>query len=192
MLSDTVGFVRDLPTNLIASFRATLEEATHADVLLIVLDVADRAARLQYQTVIQTLDDLFKEVEDREKRDGMTWHRPELILMLNKVDRLKDNTEVLAWTHESPGAIAINATQASHPGLETLRQRIRSAAQGRVEHLKITVPLSDGKTIHVIENRGQVIARDYDGSAVTLEVRIGRRQLDQLRSAGARMEISPA
>lgn len=68
MLSDTVGFVRDLPHHLIASFRATLEEATHADVLLIVLDVSDPAAELQYQTVISTLDELEAEVLSDERR----------------------------------------------------------------------------------------------------------------------------
>lgn len=68
MLSDTVGFVRNLPHHLIASFRATLEEATHADVLLIVLDVSDPAAELQYDTVMGTLDELEAEVGEAEDR----------------------------------------------------------------------------------------------------------------------------
>jgi GTPase len=192
MLSDTVGFVRDLPTNLIASFRATLEEATHADVLLIVLDVADRAAQMQYDTVVGTLEELFKDVEERESREGIPWRRPELIVLLNKVDKLADNREILAWTQSVPGSVPISARDIAHPGHETLRQRIKAAAQGNIEHLKITVPLADGKTIHLIENRGQVLARDYDGTTVTLEARIGRRQLDQLRSTGARMTVAPA
>lgn len=68
MLSDTVGFVRDLPHHLIASFRATLEEATHADLLLIVLDVSDPAAELQYETVTGTLNELEAEVGKIEER----------------------------------------------------------------------------------------------------------------------------
>ncbi|MBX3386245.1 MAG: GTPase HflX [Phycisphaeraceae bacterium] len=68
MLSDTVGFVRDLPHHLIASFRATLEEATHADVLLIVLDVSDPAAEMQYRTVIDTLDELEADVLRDERK----------------------------------------------------------------------------------------------------------------------------
>lgn len=98
MLSDTVGFVRDLPHHLIASFRATLEEATHADLLLVVLDVSDPAADLHYQTVMRTLDDLLADVAARDAREGQAWHRPELILLLNKVDRLRDNRDVLVWT----------------------------------------------------------------------------------------------
>jgi len=191
MLSDTVGFVRDLPTNLIASFRATLEEATHADVLLVVLDVADPAAKLHYDTVIKTLEELFEEVGEREAEEGQAWRRPEVVLLLNKVDRLRDNREVLAWMGQAPGAIAISARDPAHPGHEALRQRIRAGAMGQIEHVRITVPLSDGKTIHTIENRGQVLNRDYDTTSVTLEARIGRRQIDQLRSMGARMTIAP-
>ncbi len=192
MLSDTVGFVRDLPTNLIASFRATLEEATHADVLLIVLDVADPAAGLHHDTVVKTLEELFEEVAQREASEGQAWRRPEVVLLLNKVDRLRDNREVLAWSGRSPGAIAISARDPTNRGLEELRQRVRAAAMGQIEHVRIVVPLSDGKTIHTIENRGQVLSRDYDTTSVTLEARIGRRQLDQLRSMGARMTVTPA
>ncbi|MEO1512099.1 MAG: GTPase HflX, partial [Planctomycetota bacterium] len=68
MLSDTVGFVRELPHHLVASFRATLEEATHADLLLVVLDVSDPAAELHHDTVMRTLDEIFDEVRDVEAR----------------------------------------------------------------------------------------------------------------------------
>ena len=61
MLSDTVGFVRDLPHHLVASFRATLEEAIHADVLLIVVDVSDPLAHFHYEVVCETLDGLEAE-----------------------------------------------------------------------------------------------------------------------------------
>jgi GTPase len=192
MLSDTVGFVRDLPHNLIASFRATLEEATHADVLLIVLDVSDPAAQLHYATVNSTLQDLFKDVREREQREGREWTEPERIVLLNKVDRLRDNREVLIWQQQAPGSIPIEGRDAAHAGHTELKDRVRLAAQGEIEELLITVPLSDGRTIHTIENRGDVLARDYNGSEVQIRARIGRRQLDQLRSAGARMRVEPA
>jgi GTPase len=189
MLSDTVGFVRDLPTNLIASFRATLEEATHADLLLIVLDVADAAAEMQFETVNETLESLFEEVAERERKEGVAWTPPRRVLLLNKIDRLKDNREVLIWKGRVPDAIAISGRDASHPGHTELLERVRAATQGVIEELTITIPLSDSKTIHTIENRSEVLARDYSGDSVTLRTRIGRRQLDQLRSMGARMEL---
>jgi len=126
MLSDTVGFVRDLPHNLVASFRATLEEATHADVLLIVLDVSDPAAELEYATVVKTLDELEEEVREAEKRegnlpeqkelsgDGEGWTPPRRILLLNKADRLKDNRELLVWKQKAPDAIVISALGMQH------------------------------------------------------------------------------
>lgn len=195
MLSDTVGFVRDLPHNLVASFRATLEEATHADLLLLVLDVSDPAAELQYDTVNRTLDGLFAEVESREAREGLGWARPERVLLLNKADRLRDNGALLAWGRRVPGAIPISALPgAPHhaPGVAALTARVRDAVRGQVEDLSITVALADSRTIHTIENRAEVLDRRYDDGTVTLRARIGRRQLDQLRSAGARMEVRPA
>jgi len=119
MLSDTVGFVRDLPHHLIASFRATLEEATHADLLLIVLDASDPAADLHYRTVVQTLDGLEEQVAAIEKREGNLpddhpvtvargkrtggWRPPERLLLLNKADKLTDNRNILVWQRRIPG-----------------------------------------------------------------------------------------
>jgi GTP-binding protein HflX len=187
MLSDTVGFVRDLPTNLIASFRATLEEATHADLLLIVLDVADPAAKLQYETVNNTLEELFSGRCGPRSQGGQSvaGRRNELVL-LNKVDRLPDNRELLIWQQLVPGSIPISGRSTTHAGQTMLRERVAAAARGQIEELRITVPLSDAKTIHIIENRATVLGRDYDGDTVTLHARIGKRQLEQLRSLGSR------
>ena len=193
MLSDTVGFVRDLPHNLIASFKATLEEATHADVLLIILDVADPAAELHFQTVQRTLDDLFKEVA-RAEPDG--WTPPEQIVLLNKADLLTDNHELLIWGQRAPGAIVISSLPDGERlpkiGAAELLERVRSAVIGSEEEFRITVPLSDSRTIHTIENRGQVLERTYSGREVTLRTRLGRRQLELLRSSGARLRVESA
>ena len=119
MLSDTVGFVRDLPHHLVASFRATLEEATHADLLIIVLDVSDPGAEMHYDTVTRTLDELFGEVEAMEsrraeeaRRDGrepVPYEPPERLVVLNKADLLDDNRDVLYWQTRVPGAIPLCA-----------------------------------------------------------------------------------
>ncbi|HHN77154.1 MAG TPA: GTPase HflX, partial [Phycisphaerales bacterium] len=115
MLSDTVGFVRDLPHHLVASFRATLEEATHADLLLVLVDVSDPAADLHFETVNRTLDELFEEVRRAEEKacagepGGADWVPPERVVLLNKADRLADKHELLIWLTRSPGAIAVCA-----------------------------------------------------------------------------------
>ncbi|MDQ7013000.1 MAG: GTPase HflX, partial [Planctomycetota bacterium] len=200
MLSDTVGFVRDLPHHLIASFRATLEEATHADLLLVVVDLADPAAEMHLETVLRTLDEVFEEVARVEKRlgeragGGGDASDPRRVVLLNKVDRLKDNAELLVWQHNHPDAIAISALPGEEEGLllggAALAALVRDAVQGQIRELEITVPLADAKTIHTIENRAEVLDRRYnDDRTVTLTTRIGQRQLDQLRSAGAKMAI---
>jgi GTPase len=202
MLSDTVGFVRDLPHHLIASFRATLEEATHADVLLIMLDVADPAAELEYDTVVRTLDELEEEVRELEERDGNLpeqnldgegWTPPKRILLLNKADRLKDNRNILVWKQKVPDAIVISAIQPPPDGLghQELHDRVLSLAQQGLVEAEVTLPMSDGKTMQRLENRARVIERRYDesGTSVTMHVRIGRRQLDMLRSSARGIQV---
>lgn len=195
MLSDTVGFVRDLPHNLIASFRATLEEATHADLLLVVLDVADPAAELQYRTVLDTLAELFKSTAEREAREGEPWTEPTVVVLLNKADRLADNASLLEWQSRCPGAIAVSSLAGPdgrmRRGQLELEQIVREHARGTASEVRIRVPLSEAKAIHIIENRGEVIDRDYDATHATITARIGRRQLDQLRAGGSRMELLP-
>lgn len=190
MLSDTVGFVRDLPHHLVASFRATLEEATHADLLLVVLDIADPAVELHYETVTSTLDELMRDVQRREPEA----HTPRRLVLLNKADRLGDNRETLIWQQREPDAIALCSVDpkggGSGLGLEELRDRVLEAMRGRIQLVSITVPLADSRTVHVIENRGEVLDRKYEGDVVTLRARIGQRQLDELRARGAQLTIT--
>lgn len=204
MLSDTVGFVRDLPHHLVASFRATLEEATHADLLLIVLDVSDPSAEMHYKTVLSTLDDLFKDLEERSeseqakaKRDGKAmpppYERPRYQVLLNKADLLEDESEILLWQTTAPGALAVCSLPSENDepsaGIEELIERVRSASIGEIHTLDITIPLSDARTIHTIENRTEILDREYEDQSVTLRTKIGSRQLAQLRSAGAKMTV---
>ncbi len=188
MLSDTVGFVRDLPHHLIASFRATLEEAMHADVLLVVLDVSDPSAELQYDTVMSTLDELGKEATAREP----AYRPPERVVLLNKCDRLRDNSEVLAWQSRAPGSIAISATNPDDGGIEQLREAMLGRARGPLEEVVIELPLSAGKQIDRIETQVEVLGREYGLDCVRYHVRIGSRQLAQLRALGGSVAVSAA
>lgn len=195
MLSDTVGFVRDLPHNLIASFKATLEEATHADVLLIVLDVSDPAAALHYDTVTSTLDELIDETKSLEKSLGESYRPPERVLLLNKSDRLKDNREVLVWQRKVPGAIPICAlpSRTGQPlGHAELIERVRASSIGQLQEVTIRLPLTEGRAIHAIETRATVLSREYEENAVRLKARIGSRQLQLLRASGVKMKVENA
>ncbi len=190
MLSDTVGFVRDLPHNLVASFRATLEETTHADLLLLMVDVSDPAADLHYETVTRTLDDLFTETREIEEKEGEAWEEPDRLVILNKIDQLADNAELLVWRQRCPGAVALCARDEHHPGLEDLRSTVLTEARGDVRELDLTLPLADAKAINLLENRAEVLERAYSSDSVTMRVRIGVRMLDQIRTGGAKITVA--
>jgi GTP-binding protein HflX len=189
MLSDTVGFVRDLPPHLVASFKATLDETVHADLLLIVLDVSDPAARLHYETVTETLDELFEREAKAAKRAKEQWRAPERVLLLNKVDKLRDNVETLLWLSEVPGALAISAKGLSDDQREALESRVRRAMQGEIRERLLTLPMSESRAVSTIERRAEVLDRAYENGSVTLRARIGDRQLAELRASGARVEV---
>ncbi|MEM9416168.1 MAG: GTPase HflX [Planctomycetota bacterium] len=171
MLSDTVGFVRNLPHHLVASFKATLEEAVHADLLLIVLDAADPNAKRMLETVYDVLDDIG--AKDNER-----------LLVLNKADKLEDNAELLLLTREHPDAIALSAK--TGVGIDQLVERVRTASRGRTRTLDFTVPHADGKTLNFLENRAVILNRDYGPDHVILKARIGDRQLAMLKSQGTK------
>ncbi len=171
LLSDTVGFIRDLPHHLIASFRSTLEETIYAHVLIIVLDVADPHAEMHLQTVNSTLDEIGATTQPR-------------ILALNKVDRVQDPAVLEKWRERYPDAVPISAVTGQ--GLDELRKVVLGHFLGTVSELEIALPMSDTRSIAFLEKRTEVLDRAYQGGQAVFKVRIGRRQIDQLLSRGGR------
>jgi GTP-binding protein HflX len=177
LLSDTVGFIRDLPHHLVASFRATLEDAIHAHVLLIVLDASDREAPAQLETVREVLDDVGADTQPR-------------LLLLNKVDLLgslrPDERASLRtldeWREREPGAIAISAK--SGAGFDELRATVLAHVAGGVRRRVLSIPLSAARLVDAVEKRCVVHDRAYEGDHVLLTVEIGDRQIEQLLPLG--------
>ncbi|GIW73520.1 MAG: GTPase HflX [Phycisphaerales bacterium] len=188
MLSDTVGFVRDLPHRLIASFRATLEEATHADVLIVVLDVSDPACEMQYHTVMKTLDDL--DAQTARQEDAQAWSPPQRVVVLNKIDRLPDNRQLLVWRQRLPEAIALCALPPGpgqeRPGQRELADRIRALAEGGVHDLTLTIDLANARAIHLLETQAKVLDRRYENGAAIVRAEVSDRLLRTLAALGVR------
>ena len=174
MLSDTVGFVRNLPHHLVASFKATLEEAVHADLLLLVLDVSDPACVQQLAVVKETLADIG------------AGERPSLLL-LNKVDQLEHNADLLVLQKEHPDAISCSAKTGRN--LDTVVEAVRDALHGGTSEMVIRVSIADGKALNFLENGAEVLDRDYDDTHVKMRVRIGANQLDRLKAMGTTAEL---
>jgi len=176
MLSDTVGFIRDLPHHLVASFRSTLEDAIHAHVLLIVLDVADPHALGQWQVVRRTLEEIGATTQPR-------------ILVLNKIDRWRElpiesrerRRSPRQWQAEADRTVATSATTGE--GLDELASLVRELLVGELEECTLSVPLANGKAIDVIERLPEVLERRYEGERGFFRVRLGRRHAERLAAA---------
>jgi GTP-binding protein HflX len=177
LLSDTVGFIRDLPHHLVASFRATLEDAIHAHALLIVLDASDREAPQQLETVREVLDEVGANTQPR-------------FLLLNKIDRIaalpwdeRESIRTLAeWEEREPGAIAISAVTGA--GFDELRDRVLALVAGGVRRRSIRVPIASARLIDAIEKRCTVHERNYGESDVELVAEIGDKQIEALLPMG--------
>lgn len=174
MLSDTVGFIKNLPHHLVASFRATLEESIHSDLLLIVLDISDPEVEVHLRTVNEVLKEIGTDNQER-------------ILLLNKIDNLENNAELLVWRNAHPHSLPISAARGF--GLDQLVDLVRGRQRGPMMEMTVKMPMSDGKSINYLEHRAEILDRQYDADSVTIKFRIGSRQYDQVRAMGAKMEV---
>ncbi len=167
MLSDTVGFIRRLPHHLIASFRSTLEETVHCQLLLIVIDASDPNAMSQFDTVQETLKKIGANEQPR-------------ILVVNKVDRFNDDSEQLVWVSRCPEAVQISAV--TQDGIEVLTNEVHTIFIGPVKEVVISLPTKSSKAIDFIEKRTVVVDREWEDDRSLYKIKIGHRQLEQVLS----------
>jgi len=176
LLSDTVGFVRDLPHHLVASFKSTLEEARHADLLLHVVDAGDPAAEQQIQTVNQVLDEI-----------GVSHEHT--LLVLNKIDTCEDRStvDILRAHHaESVSVSALNGT-----GLDRLAEMVTERVSHGFVQAEIETGVENGKLFNYLAEHAEVTDRDYiNGSRVVLRCRISRNALAQVNGEGTEIRVA--
>jgi GTP-binding protein HflX len=165
LLSDTVGFVRDLPHNLVASFKATLEEAIHADLLLHVLDVGHPHAHQQYASVHKVL----KELEVKDK--------PE-ILLLNKIDTDTGEEKFPEWRTLHPGAIPLSAKTGK--GIDVLYQAVDAQVRGQQVDVTLETEDTNGKLLSFLESHTHVTDRQFKDGKVQIVATMGKQVLADL------------
>jgi len=165
LLSDTVGFVRDLPHNLVASFRATLEEATHADLLIHVLDVGHQHVRQQFDSVHEVL----KEIGASD--------RPEL-LILNKIDTDGGEQNFPEWRALYPGSIPLSAKTGK--GVAQLIEAVFKQVRGQQVDATIACDLTNGRLISFIESHTRVHDRRFNEGRVQFSAVMGKQTLTDL------------
>ena len=167
VLSDTVGFIRKLPHELIASFHATLAEVREADLLLHVVDSANPA-----------MDEQIKAVE--EVLEGIGADAIPTLIVFNKIDAAASPTLVQAYRTRYPESVAISARTGA--GLDDLRTAIRARALDHREQLTVRVSAGDGALQAWLRRIARVTAERYDEDDVAeLDLDIDRRRLGELR-----------
>ena len=149
LLSDTVGFIRDLPHHLIASFRATLEEATGADLLLHVADAGNPDVVNQIKSAVKVLESLGIDEKDT-------------ILVLNKIDTA-DPQRLAALKDRYPMAVCISAREGS--GLDGLTRAVNDLLSREFLTVEVEASIADGRLDAYLTREGEVLERRYDQDA---------------------------
>ena len=169
LLSDTVGFVRDLPHHLVASFRATLEEAIHADLLLHVADASHERVQQQIEAVEKVLEEL-----------GCADNRR--LLALNKIDCVNDPTVTVVLGNKYPDAMMVSAITGE--GADALRAAVSVRCGGTPVRVSLRANCTNGKLMNYISRHARVQAEDYQDTTACIDAIISVARLDQLRDFG--------
>ncbi len=162
LFTDTVGFIQKLPTQLVAAFRATLEEIAEADLLLHILDVTHPNVHAHAEAVVQTLEEIEAD------------HVP-VLTVLNKIDLLPDPAAAQASLVPGGDAVAISALRGL--GMEDLMVSVNRKLFETLEQVSIVLPLSEGGLLALIHDQGKVDRVEYTKEGVLVEGRLPGRLL---------------
>lgn len=164
LFSDTVGFIRKLPHNLIESFKSTLDEVREADILLHVVDASSKMASEHIEVVESTLDDL--EVKNKK-----------VLLVMNKADQIEAG-QMADLKTAYPKALFISAERGI--GLSRLEEKLEELIEEDFNRQKMRIPLSKYKAIAFIHDIATVEKEEYDGDEVELIFTISKKDFKQL------------
>lgn len=174
LLSDTVGFIRDLPHRLIASFRATLEETRQADMLLHVADASNPNVLHQISSVYKVLQEIGIDEKDT-------------LLVLNKVDCEGAAERFEMVKSRYPNAIAISAK--SGLGLTQFSVAVSDALTKHFAELEIRLPLDDGKTMAWLAHNAEIISKQYNDDHALVHCRMPSSAAGKLASQGIDLRV---
>ncbi|MEM6267361.1 MAG: GTPase HflX [Pseudomonadota bacterium] len=182
ILSDTVGFISDLPTQLVAAFRATLEEVTGADIICHVRDIANPAHSAQKKQVMDVLADLG--VVDTDSGASAI----PILEVWNKADLLE--AERLAELQDAiDGRDAVMVSAVTGDGIDALAARIGDMLTGKAREVTLTLPVSDGRRIAWLHAHGDVLKVEdagvgEEGPLRALTVRLNTKEFGQYETLG--------
>ncbi|MDR1291226.1 MAG: GTPase HflX, partial [Planctomycetaceae bacterium] len=166
LLSDTVGFVRDLPHHLVASFRATLEETLNADLLLHVADTTSNHIHAEIDAVYQVLDNLGIRKKDT-------------LLVLNKIDSPDIQERLHHITQKYPNAIQISAK--NNLGLEQLTAAVSDALSKEFIELNVEMSVGNGRMLALLAKDGEVLSKQFTDEIVSVHCRVPKHVFGKLK-----------
>ena len=175
LLSDTVGFIRDLPHSLVASFKSTLEETRQAELLLHVADASSPNVFEQISAVYKVL----KELEIEEK---------DTLLILNKIDAIKSPAVLNRVLDRYPNAIPVSAK--SNKGLTMLIEAVGAALGREFLDLEVDVSPADGRLLAYLAAKGAVLSREVSEEVIRVHVRMPSGAMGPVQKAA--LAIRPA
>jgi GTP-binding protein HflX len=167
LITDTVGFIKKLPHDLVASFRSTLDEAGDADLLLHVVDAADAALADHIAVTREVLAEIGAD-------EVPTW------LVLNKIDRVDERGRYLL-SERYPGALQLSAKD--RRDVSELRDQLITRFAGALEEAELVVPWAAQRVVHQIHESATVLAEEHDELGTKLRVRAPAKTLEALRAA---------
>ena len=162
LLSDTVGFIKKLPHQLVAAFKATLEEVTEADLLLHVVDISHPEAEAQ----IAAVDTVLQELDASDIP---------MVMVFNKMDQLEKEDQLHILKARYPEAIPISAQRGD--GIETLTDTLAQRFASHGAMLNLSIPYTEGKALDMLYKHGTVLGTEYAEDAVHVKARLPGRYL---------------
>jgi GTP-binding protein HflX len=174
LLSDTVGFIRDLPHHLVASFKATLEETRQARLLLHVVDASNPTAEEQIKAVNSVLAEL-----------GCA-SKP-ILLVLNKVDRVTDPSFVQVLQAHHPRAVAISA--ATRQGLDDLRDAVIEMISADFANAAVETAAGNGKVLSYLAAHAEIYRQEFRDNRVLVHCYLPRHLLHHIQGPGVEVRF---
>ncbi len=174
LLSDTVGFIRDLPHRLIASFKATLEEARQANLLLHVADVSNPAVLDQITAVYSVLEELG--IDEKAA-----------LLVLNKVDAPDAAGRLEKTRCRYPNAVAVSAKTGE--GIDSFKAAVSEALSRGFRDLDVTTGVDNGRLLAFLSDSGEVLSKSYSEEQVTVHCRMGEKHIGRMTTQFPEAEI---
>ena len=164
LLTDTVGFIRRLPHHLVASFRATLEEAAEADLLLHVVDLSHP----HYASQVETVEKVLRDLQFRAKST---------LLVYNKIDQVHGGEALHGSAKHADEVVAVSALTGF--GMDTLKKKIEEVLMRNSITLDLKIPQQEGRLLSRLRAKGEVLEQDFQNDEVLLRLRLDRMWVDR-------------